>query len=117
MVRKSVWTSAFLKYYLDKTQSREVNGFHPPMVVSFVDMENFIRITRITNEHVMVVTPAMCHFKNGDMVKVTEGDFKGVVGKVARVAGQQRVIVELCGLCMVATAYIPSAFIELLENK
>lgn len=84
------------------------------MVVTFVDMENFIRATRITNKHVMAVTPAMCHFKNGDMVKVTEGDFKGVVGRVARVAGQQRVIVELKGLCMVATAYIPSAFIELL---
>ena len=63
----------------------------------------------------MTVTPAMCHFKSGDVVKVIDGDFKGVVGKVARVAGQQRIIIEIEGLCMIATAYVPSAFIELLK--
>ena len=38
---------------------------------------------------------------------VTEGDFEGIQGRVSRIAGQQRVIVELfCG-CLVASAYIP----------
>ena len=46
------------------------------------------------------------------MVRVIDGDFKGVVGKVARVCGQQRVVVEIKGVCLVSTAYIPSAFIE-----
>lgn len=46
------------------------------------------------------------------MVKVIGGEFEGVTGKVARIAGQQRVVVEISGLCLVATAYIPSAFIE-----
>ena len=41
-----------------------------------------------------------------------DGAFKGVVGKVARVAGQQRVVVEVEGVCLVSTAYVPSAFIE-----
>ena len=35
-----------------------------------------------------------------------------VEGKVARVAGQQRVVIELPGVCLVATAYIPTAFIK-----
>ena len=43
----------------------------------------------------------------GDYVVVTEGEFKGVHGRVARIAGQQRVIVELFDGCLVATAYVP----------
>ena len=46
------------------------------------------------------------------MVRVTDGEFKGVEGRVARVSGQQRVVVEVEGVCLISTAYIPSAFIE-----
>jgi ribosomal protein L24 len=45
---------------------------------------------------------------------VTQGEFEGVRGKVVRVSGQQRVAVNLQGLCLVATAYIPSAFLRTL---
>jgi hypothetical protein len=40
--------------------------------------------------------------------------FKGVVGKVARVSGQQRVIVSITNVGLISTAYIPTAFIEKL---
>ena len=46
------------------------------------------------------------------MVKVIGGEFEGVIGKISRIAGQQRMVVEVTGLCLVATAYIPSMFIE-----
>ena len=35
-----------------------------------------------------------------------------VITRVASVSGQQRVVVAIDGLCLVTTAYIPSAFIE-----
>ena len=38
MVRKDIWTSAFLKYYLDKTKERESNGFHPPLTIQRMSM-------------------------------------------------------------------------------
>ena len=49
------------------------------------------------------------------MVKVIGGEFEGVTGKVARIAGQQRVVVEITGLCLVATAYIPTNLIRELK--
>lgn len=49
------------------------------------------------------------------MVKVIGGEFEGVTGKVARIAGQQRVVVEITGLCLVATAYIPTNLIKELK--
>ena len=41
-----------------------------------------------------------------------DGAFNGVEGRVARVSGQQRVIVELTNVGLVSTAYIPTAFIQ-----
>lgn len=108
-------TASWIKYYTDKTKTLENDThYHPPMIVPDNDMLNFIRLTSINNEHITVVDPERCHFKSGDLVKVVEGLFAGVIGRVGRAAGQQRVIVEIQGLCHVATAYIPSAFIRKL---
>ena len=56
-------------------------------------------------------------FKLGDHVVVTEGEFKGIHGRVARIAGQQRVIVELFEGCLVASAYIPKEVIVLYNDS
>ena len=90
----------------------EQDGKHPPMIISHYAMTNFIRVTNTESAHVRVVLPQQCHFKSGDNVRVIGVEFEGTTGKVARIAGQQRVVVEITGLCMVATAYIPSRFIE-----
>jgi len=110
-VRKPAETSSYLRYYLDKTSDREETGYHPPLRVKFSEMMNFIKATSVDNDHIMTVSPEYCHYKSGDIVKVTGGDFHGVVGRVARIAGQQRIVVEIKNLCLVATAYIPSAFL------
>jgi transcription antitermination factor NusG len=43
---------------------------------------------------------------------VIDGPFKGVEGRVARVAGQQRVVISLTDVGLVSTAYIPTAFLR-----
>lgn len=103
----------FLNHYYDHFRLQE-DGCNPPLTVPFEAMMNFIQVTSIDNEHIKVVNPENCHYKSGDMVRVIDGQFKGVVGRVARVSGQQRVVVEVKGVCLVSTAYVPSAFIEKL---
>ena len=112
IVKKKDEDTPILKYYLDKTRPKETNGKHPPLTIPFDAMTNFIKATSTESDHVRVVSNEQCHYKSGDIVKVIDGEFKGVTGRVARIAGQQRVVVEIAGLCMVATAYIPSAFLE-----
>ena len=75
-------------------------------------MDNFIKLTSVKNPHIIPVTSENIQYKLGDHVIVTEGDFEGIQGRVARIAGQQRVIVELFSGCLVATAYIPKEAIE-----
>ena len=77
-------------------------------------MDNFIKLTSIKNPHIIPVTSQNIQYKLGDHVIVTEGNFEGIQGRVARIAGQQRVIVELFSGCLVATAYIPK---EAMEKK
>ena len=116
LVKKSVdELSSYIKYYLDKTLPPEANGKNPPLTIPYNAMINFIKATSTDSEHVRIVTAEQCHYKSGDKVRVIAGDFKGVVGKVARIAGQQRVVVDISGLCMVATAYIPTDFIEIIK--
>ena len=102
-----------LRFYRDKTKDvSQQDEKHPPVVVPYYEMLNFIKLTSVDNEHIKLVEPERCHYKSGDKVRIVEGDFAGVVGRVARISGQQRVVVEINGLCMVATAYIPSAFLS-----
>ena len=47
----------------------------------------------------IVFVPSDVHkFKAGQMVRIIDGSFKGVIGKVARYQGQQRVAVIIDGL-------------------
>ena len=79
-------------------------------------MENFIIATCNSSEHLMFVDESQCHFKGGEIVKVIEGLFKGVEGRVARVSGQQRVIVTLSQVGLVSTAYVPTAFLTVISD-
>ena len=115
IIKKKGEETSVLKFYLDKTKPLEDNGKHPPLTIPFTSMTNFIKATSTDSEHVRIVSAEQCHYKSGDIVKVIDGEFKGVTGRVARIAGQQRVVVEISGLCLVATAYIPTEFIEIVK--
>ena len=104
---------ALLSYYFDHTIHCQNNpDRNPPLTIQDEAMNNFIRLTSIKNPHIIPVTSNSIQFKLGDNVVVTEGEFKGVHGRVARIAGQQRVIVELFDGCLVATAYVPKDAME-----
>lgn len=106
-----------LRFYRDKTKDgSQQDEKHPPVVVPYYEMLNFIKLTSVESEHIKLVEPEHFHYKSGDMVRIVDGDFSGVVGRVARIAGQQRVAVEINGLCIVATAYIPKKFISRIDG-
>ena len=116
-VKKPALTASWIKYYTDKTKPAEPEtGKNPPVIIPDNEMTNFIKLTSVNSEHIMVLPPKRCHFKKDDLVRIIEGPFTGVVGRVGRAAGQQRVFVVLEGLCNVATAYIPNDFIQSIDT-
>ena len=105
---KAFENRALLSYYYDHTSHCEkAPTKNPPLVISGIAMDNFIRLTSIHNPHIIPVTSENIKYKLGDNVVITDGEFKDIRGRVARIAGQQRVLVELFDGCLVATAYVP----------
>ena len=105
---KPLENRALLSYYYDHTSHCEKSPTkNPPLVISDSAMNNFIHLTSIHNPHIIPVTSENIKYKLGDEVVITDGEFKDIRGRVARIAGQQRVLVELFDGCLVATAYVP----------
>ena len=102
-----------LSFYYDHTSfCEDAPDKNPPLIISDSAMDNFIRLTSVKNPHVIPVTSENIKYKMGDEVVITEGEFMGVHGRVARIAGQQRIVVELSDGCLVATAYVPKEAIR-----
>ena len=85
-----------------------------PLIVPDNQMESLKIICAADADNTFVSLVKVPKFEKGQLVKVTDGAFKGVTGRVARWQGQQRVGVVVDDLVTMATAYIPSAFLELI---
>ena len=110
-------SSNWLKYYTDKTKPLEnATGLNPPIVIPDNEMLNFIKATSVPSEHSGMISKDRVRYKSGDLVQITQGDFKGIIGKVVRAAGQQRIAIELEGIGIFITAYIPNDFLKVLKR-
>lgn len=107
-----------LSYYFDHTiHLQDYPDRNPPLTICDEAMNNFIRLISIKNPHTIPVTSNNIHFKLGDEIVVTEGKFKGIHGRVARIAGQQRVVIKVFDSCLVATAYVPKEAMSTQTQK
>ena len=86
-----------------------------PLIVPDNQMESLKIICAAEAEDILLVSDDVHKFEEGQPVRIIDGQFKGVVGKVARYHGQQRVGVIIDGLMTIATAYIPRAFLEQIQ--
>lgn len=83
-----------------------------PLIVPDYQIEGLKIICASEAEDVIIVPPEIQKFQAGQTVRVIDGAFKGVIGRVARWQGQQRVGVVVDELVTVVTGYVPSAFLE-----
>ena len=109
-ILKSITNKSLITFYYDHFSTTE-DGKNPPLVVPNSAMDNFIKLTSIDDEHIILIDHVNGKFKKGDQVRIVDGSFKGIEGMVTKITGQKRVIVEMPGLCSVATAYIPKGFL------
>lgn len=86
-----------------------------PLIVPDNQINSLRIVCESNNNHTIIASENVKKFQNGQMVQVVNGQFKGVIGRVARYQGQQRVAITINGLLTVITAYIPSAFLQRLD--
>jgi len=83
-----------------------------PLTIPNDQMNSFIAISGTMDEQLVYLKPTELNFKKGDLVKIIDGPFKGVVGNFVRIKGDRRVVVTIEGIMAVATTFIHPSLIE-----
>ena len=85
-----------------------------PIVVPEKSMNDFIKISLSMSDEILFLEEVSQKLREGQKVRIAEGPFKGVEGRVVRIKKSRRVMVELPGMLAVTTNYIPVQNLELL---
>lgn len=96
--------------------STSKSGKNEYLTVPDRQMESFRIIVESRNKDIIVNQKEMPQLIEGDTVMVTDGPFAGVEGVVMKFKHQKRVFVELKGVGRYATAYVPGAWLKIIEN-
>ena len=96
-----------VNYYWDRTTNA-------PLTVPAKAMEDFITIASTLDEDLIYLTEVSEKLREGQAVKVKDGPFKGVEGKIVRIRKSRRVLVELPGMLAVASTYVDPKELEII---
>ena len=94
-------------FYWDRTANK-------PLTVPEKAMNDFIAVSSTLDEDLIYITEITSKLREGQTVKVKEGPFEGVEGKVVRIRKSRRILVELPGMLAVATTYIQPEYLEII---
>ena len=94
-------------FYWDRTSSSR-------LVVPDKAMEDFIKVSSSMDEDLIYITEISDKLREGQVVRVKEGPFKGVEGKIVRIRKSRRILVELPGMLAVATTFVNPSSLEIL---
>ena len=92
-------------YYWDRTTNR-------PMTVNAKAMADFIAVASTMDEDLIYITEINDKLREGQTVRVKNGPFAGVQGKIVRIRKSRRILVELPGMLAVATTYVSPEDVE-----
>ena len=85
---------------------------HVILTVPDRQMENFMRVAKVTDDSVMFLDEETVVGKEGKRVRIMGGVFEGVEGVIRRVKRCKRVVVELDGIASVAIAFVPVGWLK-----
>ena len=83
-----------------------------PVEVPESQMDPFIALCKFKDSTLQYLGDDAPKYHEGDLVRVTGGVFKGLVGHVRRIRHDRRLVVTIDGVAAFATGYIPPAMLE-----
>ena len=94
--------------YAERDESKK------PIVVPDSQMEAF-RIVTSAAAVAEVLEGAPEKYAVGDLVRVTDGPFKGARGYIRRIRKDRRLVIVVSGVAAIATVYIPPELLEKVD--
>lgn len=104
----------YLRFYYKHTHTG-ARIMKTPLIVPDNQIKSLQIICEKEGSDTLVLQEEVPKFKQGEKVKIIEGDFVGVTGIVARYHGRQRVGLVIDGLLTAVTTYIPTAFLQAID--
>ncbi len=83
-----------------------------PIVIPEDEMRSFIAVAGTYDEQLLFLGIEEVNYKVGDRIRVIAGPFRGAQGRLLRIKGHKRLVVEIESIMAVATAYIPPQMVE-----
>ena len=88
-----------------------------PAAIPDQQMRTFISVTSIDDIGMEYLGDITDEWTTGQRVRVTGGVFTGAEGYIKRIKGNHRLIVAIEGIVAVATSYIPTCYLERVEQE
>lgn len=83
-----------------------------PAPVDDEEMRMFRLVVDSDAENLEFLPDMAERFRAGRRVRVIAGPFRGAEGHIVRLRGDRRLVISVRGVCAVATAYLPTSFIQ-----
>ena len=91
---------------------KDEKGLRVPAPIPDMQMEQFRRVTAVEDPRLEYLSYDPALFASGKRVEVTGGPFAGAQGVIKRIRHDRRFLIELQGICLVATSYIPQSLLR-----
>lgn len=83
-----------------------------PIIIPEEQMRSFIAVAGTYDDQLLFLGIEEVDYKVGDRIRVIAGPFRGAQGRLLRVKGHKRLVVEIEDVMAVATTYLPPRMIE-----
>ena len=101
----------YCRYYNDGGKRRR-----QIITIPQTQMNSFLKICEAKDLNMRIYNEVIHKFDKGKRVRVIEGPYQGVEGRAIRIFGQQRVGVVIDDILTAVTSYVPSAYLEKLDE-
>lgn len=102
----------YVHFYRNRLESKTDDLKNPPLTITEKAMENFRIICDSSKDDIRFAKTSDVNFSENQWVKVIDGEFKGLTGRVTRWKNQKRIGVDVDGLFTVFSTYIPAYWLK-----
>lgn len=108
------WIQAFKQTHFSDFMVYTDTPGGKPAPIRKEEMETFIMVTSVHNNNVqdIEVLEPKPQYATGDLVRVTDGLYKGATGIIKRIRKDRKLLVAISGVAVVAISHIPMCYIE-----
>lgn len=107
------WVLAFKQYHFHDFMIYFNPEGTAPAVIRDKEMDTFILVTSAGNNRADIeVLEPKPQYATGDLVRVTDGLYKGATGIVKRIRKDRKLLVAISGVTVVAISHIPMCYLE-----